>query len=92
MIERSLRCFVFGLLALIPVMGLPMSLLAWWHGHAVRRAQAGGWNPAQRYVAWGCSLAWWGFVVTFVLFPLLLLAIANAELAELAGFSCSGHT
>jgi hypothetical protein len=78
-IERSLRCFVFGLLSLIPVLGVPMSLLAWWHGHAVHRTARGKWNPARRYAVWGSSLAWWGFVVTFFLFPRFLVALANAQ-------------
>lgn len=89
LLDRSLRCFVFGMLSLIPVLGLPMSILAWWHGHVASRQSKGQWNPARHYVLWGRALAWLGCLVTFVLFPLLLLAIANADLA---GLSCSGFT
>jgi len=88
-INRSLRCFVFGLLALIPVVGLPMGVIAWVHGVAVTRKYGGQWNPAQRYVLWGRTLGLLGVLISLVLFPFLLWAIATGQFSNLG---CSGHT
>jgi hypothetical protein len=57
MIERSLSCFAWGLLGLIPVLGIPMairSIQQHWH---VSRDCKGLWNPAHRYLLWGIVCA-----------------------------------
>lgn len=71
-INRSLRCFVFGLLALIPFLGLAMGPIAWLRAVAVTRKFGGQWNPAQRYLLWGRALGLLGFLISLVLFVLIL--------------------
>jgi len=90
-INRSLRCFVFGLLALIPVLGLPMSAIAWMHGYVVNRRCRGQWNPAQRYLLWGRALGLLGGLISLVLFPLFLWAIATGQFAG-SDSACVGYT
>ena len=63
-IEQSLASFVFGLLSLIPLLGLPFAILA-----VVRHLKAwsqGGqeWNPAKPYLLWGFGLAWLGGLIS----------------------------
>ena len=87
-INRSLRCFVFGLLALIPVLGLAMGVIAWMHGHAVMRGRGNQWNPAQRYLLWGRALGLAGAFGSSALFGMLLLAISNGAFSL---GDCYGH-
>ena len=64
LIERSLRCFVYGLLSLIPVIGLGFAALTL-RLHFKTWAEAGdNWNPARRYLLAGFCLAWLGALVS----------------------------
>jgi hypothetical protein len=55
--ERSMACFVSGLFALLPVVGIPLAV----HGLLQFRASQLGshrdWNPAARYRRWGALLS-----------------------------------
>jgi hypothetical protein len=88
-VNRSLRCFVFGLLAFIPVLGLAMGVIAWIHGHAVQRRCGDQWNPAQPYLRWGRVLGLVGAFTSSVVFLLIPAAIANGAFWS---NGCSGHT
>ena len=77
LIKKSIRCFVLGLLSLLPILGLPMSVRALVIGHSVTRRQGWEWNPAQRYLLWGRALAWLGGFISLVLFALILSAIGS---------------
>jgi len=63
-IESSLRCFVCGLLALIPVLGLPCVLMAFAAYRRSRLLPANDWNPARRYAVAGLVCAEFGLFVT----------------------------
>jgi len=64
LIERSLRCFVYGLLSLIPLVGLGLAVLAI-RLHSLTWAESGGdWNPAKRYLLGGFCLAWLGTLLS----------------------------
>ncbi len=76
-VNRSIRCFVFGLLSFIPVLGLPMAVNAWIHGHTVLRRRGKEWNPALRYLLWGRALALVGAFASSVLFGLILAGIES---------------
>jgi ABC-type phosphate transport system permease subunit len=78
MIERSLRCFVLGLLGLIPVLGIPMSLMALRQHRLVMRVKRDTWNPAQRYLFWGAVCARMGLCI-LILASLAIAAIAVIE-------------
>lgn len=69
MIERSMRCFAFGLAALIPVLGIPFAIVSLNQFHRVKRSQTAMWNPAQRYLFWGAMCARAG------LWPILIAAV-----------------
>jgi hypothetical protein len=75
MIEQSLRCFVFGLLGLIPIVGIPMAVYSHAQYRSVRRGQAGRWNPAQRYLFWGALCARMGLAL-FLFIPIIIATIA----------------
>jgi hypothetical protein len=81
LIERSLRCFVYGLLSLIPLVGLGLALLAI-RLHFRTWAESGGdWNPAKRYLLGGFCLAWLG-----VLLSLGAMALFAVFLSQHYGF------
>jgi len=56
-IERSVKCFWLGLFSLIPVFGVPLSVMALRHNRRLRQLGAGQWNPAERYRYWGAVCA-----------------------------------
>ncbi len=64
LIERSLRCFVYGILSLIPFLGLGFAVLAL-RLHFKTWAETGdGWNPARSYLLLAFCLAWLGVLVS----------------------------
>jgi hypothetical protein len=69
MIERSMSCFRWGLLGLLPVIGIPMAVHSLLLYYRVKSSQAGVWNPAQRYLRWGSICARLGIWV-FLVIPL----------------------
>jgi hypothetical protein len=48
--DASLRCFVYSLVGLLPLIGLPFSLAAMLQSQKTARAAGADWNPAQRYL------------------------------------------
>jgi len=75
MIERSMSCFRWGLLGLLPVIGIPMAVRALLHYHRVKSGPAGVWNPARRYLRWGGICARLGLWV-FLVIPLAIVTCA----------------
>jgi len=63
MIERSVRCFVLGLLGLLPVIGVPLAMMAESQYTRVRQIRDGHWNPAHHYLYWGVVCARLGLVL-----------------------------
>ena len=73
MLKGSLRCFVFGLLGLLPLIGLPFALAALWIGGRIRLQEKHLWNAARPYRIWGVVCAalgtvFWGFLLTLVIY------------------------
>ena len=73
MLKSSMQCFVFGLLSLLPVIGLPFALAALWISGRVRVKEKRFWNAARPYRIWGVACAavgtiFWGFILMLVLF------------------------
>jgi hypothetical protein len=75
MIDRSLRCFDFGLLGLLPVIGIPMAIFSAVQYGRVRRGQGEMWNPAHRYLFWGGVCARMGLAL-FLVVPVVLFIVA----------------
>ena len=63
MMESSLRCFRYGLLSFLPVIGLPFALLAMWNAGDARFREKQFWNPAKPYRIWGITCAVLGALV-----------------------------
>ena len=79
MIQRSLRCFFLGLFGLligllVPVIGIPLTLIALRQSRRVRQIGNGHWNPADRYFYWG---------VVFIRLGLVLIAIELTAVAAI---------
>jgi hypothetical protein len=72
LLNSSLRCFVFGLLGLIPVIGLPFALAALWISGRTRAKEKQMWNAARSYRTWGVVCAaggtiFWGFILFLII-------------------------
>lgn len=78
-IERSLSCFMWGLLGLIPVLGVPMALRAMQQNWRVSRDAKGTWNPAHRYLLWGIVCARVGVFAFIILLGAALIIVSNAN-------------
>jgi hypothetical protein len=72
MIEASWRCFVFGLIGLLPIIGLPFSILALWNGGRARVREKQYWNPAKVYRNWGVICAAIGMVIWVIVGALII--------------------
>ena len=73
MLQNSMRCFVYGLLGLLPVIGLPFAFAALVCSGKVRAGQKKYWNAARPYWIWGvvCAAAgtiFWCFVVSLIIY------------------------
>ena len=84
LIQGSIRCFVLGLIGLVPLFGIPAAIWAVYQYHAVKRRQDGLWNPAQRYLFWGQACAFLGvgfllLVVAFVVIPIVINAYLSGD-------------
>lgn len=72
MIKQSLRCFTFGLMGLIPVIGLPFAISALVAGGSARGLEVRCWSAARPFRRWGvaiaaCSVIFWsGVLIIFV--------------------------
>ena len=80
MLERSLQCFVCGLIGLLPVIGFPMSLLALISYRRVCVAQRGVWNAAKGYLVWGFIFAAVGLLISLGVFGVVLFAALTDNL------------
>lgn len=63
-IESALRCFVCGLLALIPMLGVPFGVAAVVFYAKSSARSVDDWNPARRYAFLGLAFAMIGFFIT----------------------------
>lgn len=65
-IQRSLECFFWGLLSLIPGFGLFAAVITLIRFFQTSRGFRAGWNPANRYLHLGASLSAFGLLVQSV--------------------------
>jgi hypothetical protein len=73
MMNASIRCLVFGVLGLIPVIGLPFAFAALWISGRVRLKEKLYWNAARPYRIYGVVCAAfgtvaWGFVFALIIY------------------------
>jgi hypothetical protein len=77
MMKLSIRCFVDGLLGLIPIIGLPFAFSALWISGRVRVSEKRFWNPARPYrvcgvVCGAIGAVVWSVILIFIIGRLLL--------------------
>jgi hypothetical protein len=72
MMKLSIRCLVYGLLGLIPVIGLPFALAALWISGRVRLKEKLYWNAARPYRICGVICAALGTVAWSFIFALII--------------------
>jgi hypothetical protein len=77
MLKGSMRCFIFGLLGLLPVIGLPFALGALWVSGGVRAKEKIYWNAARPYRLWGIACAAFGAVFGSIIDTLLIIHAFN---------------
>jgi hypothetical protein len=77
MMKGSLRCFIFGLLGLLPIIGPPFALAALWVSGRVRAQEKLFWNAARPYRIWGLVCAGWGAVIWSFVDTLLIYHAFN---------------
>ncbi|MEW6303679.1 MAG: hypothetical protein AB1705_09425 [Verrucomicrobiota bacterium] len=74
-LETSLRCYVYGWLSFLPVLGIPFVVLALIDYQRARLEAGGEWNAANRYLHCGLALAALGGFVSLVAFALMLKVV-----------------
>jgi hypothetical protein len=77
MMKGSIRCFIFGVLALIPMIGLPFGLAALWISGRIRVTEKQFWNAARPYRIWGVVCAaigtiLWAGILTIVVGQIII--------------------
>lgn len=80
MMKASTRCLIFGMLALLPAIGLPFGLAALWISGRVRAQEKQLWNAAKPYRQIGAVCAALGTVMwTGILIIVVFQAIMAAQ-------------
>jgi hypothetical protein len=77
-INKSLRCFVLGLIGLVPVLGIPAGVLAITTFRRVTLHNGEGWNPARPYLIWGFCLGAGGLLLSFIVTMMFAINLINA--------------
>ena len=65
-VRSSLRCFVYSLVGLVPLIGIPFAVAAIVKSRQVREASIFDWNPADRYLRAARRLGPLGFLTTAI--------------------------
>jgi hypothetical protein len=72
-IEQSLRAFVFGIISVIPIIGIVPAINTLWISNRVRSRLGKNWNPASAYLKWGVGLSLVGLTVSTLLIGTILV-------------------
>jgi hypothetical protein len=89
-IKGSLRCFLFSLVGLVPLLGLPFAVSAMIQGWQLDRSIKSEWNAGARYLGAGRRIAPVGLVST-VVFLVFVCFVVPAILKDI-WVSHSGST
>jgi hypothetical protein len=77
MLQGSTRCLVFGLLGLLPAVGLPFALAALWISGRTRQHEKRFWNAAKPYRQIGAACAALGTLAWFLVGVLIAFSIVS---------------
>jgi hypothetical protein len=75
-IERSLNCFAYGLVGLVPGLGIPFAIVALQEHWRVKRDGVGMWNPARTYLKWGIICARLSLAISLILVASIVLLVS----------------
>ncbi len=81
LIRRSLSAFGFGLIGLIPLLGLIPAVYAVFCWLRLRRRYRDEWNPAAAYLNWGAVFGIVGISVLLLAVLALVLAIVWGDVS-----------
>lgn len=88
MLNGSLRCFAYGLLALLPGIGIPFAVAALWNAGRVRVQEKKNWNAAAAYRTAGVICATIGLIFWFIVATLIAF---NAAASNDGGWHNGGY-
>jgi hypothetical protein len=77
MMKASIRCLVFGLLGLLPIIGVPFALAAMWSSYLARSQERVLWNPAQPHRIVGLICASVGALIWSAVDTILIYHACN---------------
>ena len=77
MLQASIRCLVFGLLAILPAIGLPFAIAALCLSGSVRKQEKQFWNAAKPYRLIGITCAALATIGWFLIAGLIVLNIVT---------------
>lgn len=89
-VTSSLRCFVYSLVGLVPLIGIPFAVAAIVKSRQVREASRFDWNPADRYFRAARRLGPLGFLTTAIF--LFLVSVVLPALWRDLGACSFGST
>jgi len=78
-IKLSMQCLRYGVLGLLPIIGLPFAVRALVCYRRARREAGGDWNPATRQLYSGHTLAVVGCGLTVLTLAVIVVAVINAS-------------
>jgi hypothetical protein len=90
MLNGSLRCFAFGLLALLPGIGIPFAVAALWTAGQVRAYEKEYWNAAGLYRTGGIICAAIGLIFWFSVAALIAFNAVTSGDGSGSGFYGGG--
>ena len=87
-VKSSLRCFVYSLIGLVPLIGIPFAVAAIVRSRQVQKAASPDWNPGDRYLNAARRIGPLGFL-TSAIFVFLVGFVLPAFWRGLGTCSCS---
>ncbi len=79
MMEASIHCFIFGLLGLLPLIGIPFGIAALSISGIARASERLFWNPARPYRICGVVCAAVGVIFWSFILILIVWRVMNPE-------------
>lgn len=79
MMQASLRCLAFGILGLLPGIGLPFAIAALWSSGRARWIEKRLWNPARPQRLIGVVLAGLGTIGWFLVGALIVFQAVTSQ-------------
>lgn len=79
MMSASIRCLVFGLLGLLPLIGVPFALAGLWSSSLASRHESKFWNPAKPQRVLGLVCASLGALIWSAVDTIIIYHVINGS-------------